>query len=109
MNLLADDFFIPQEIEDDGELLHGSLPIAHLGCGMFVHLVISGEARAELWLDDRISDNGVYPLDKEGFHHWYESWLDGSIAEFELYEQTRDFFLVKSCQLMGMDEQDMPS
>lgn len=87
--------------EDYALQVQGSLPLAHLGCGMMVRLVLSGENHGELWLDDRSSDYGIYLLDKQGFAHWYESWLDKELQAFEVYEETRDFIPCEVVRVKG--------
>jgi hypothetical protein len=57
------------------EFLNGTVPIAHLGCAMWVLLVLNGRHAGEVWLDDRASDGGILPLEPTGFDGWYLDWL----------------------------------
>jgi hypothetical protein len=66
-------------------LPHGSLLLAHTGCGCFDILVVNGEQRDAVWFYDT---QQLFPLGRRGkplsFLDWYESWLDGwlkSLAE----------------------------
>jgi len=59
----------------DVALVNGTIPIAHLGCAMWVRLVVSGPRRGEVWLDDRASDQGIFPLTPATFDAWYLAWL----------------------------------
>jgi hypothetical protein len=59
----------------DEALVDGTIPGAHLGCAMWFRLVVNGPFRGEVWLDDRTSDKGIYPLDPRSFGGWYLDWL----------------------------------
>lgn len=86
------------------EHVQGALPLADFGCGIDALLVVTGAARGTLWLDDRHSDNGVWPLalvdgkvdclhafdvayeggdpgalQRCDFVTWYNDWLDERI------------------------------
>ena len=61
-------------------LVNGSIPIAHLGCAMWVRLIVSGDRAGELWLDDRASDEGIYPVSPVRFIDWFLSWLGDAEA-----------------------------
>lgn len=85
------------------EHIQGTLVLGHAGCGMHYRLVVSGQVRGSVWLDDRGSDNGIWPMvleegrvsDLAGFSReenppdlpladfltWYEHWLNWKIAE----------------------------
>ncbi len=54
----------------------GSLIIAEFGCGAFFRLVMSGEARGQVWFDDRAGDGGLIP--GPDFRDWYLAWLESS-------------------------------
>lgn len=84
----------------DPQHVHGTLPLADFGCGIDALLVVNGAAHGTLWLDDRYSENGVWPLyvingvvdftpdlfleadeDEDtvahcSFAEWYAGWLD---------------------------------
>ncbi len=81
---------------------HGTLDIGSGGCTINYFLVVSGEERGNVWIDDRGADYGLWPLiihngrvscdygyleDNDfatlphvDFLTWYESWLDRCIA-----------------------------
>jgi hypothetical protein len=67
----------------------GSLMICDYGCGIVFRLIVTGDERGNIWLDDRANDNGVYPiLDPRTGQHidfctWYETWLDHSLRLLE--------------------------
>jgi hypothetical protein len=75
----------------------GCMSIVHEGCGTHDLLVVSGPERGHLWVSD---PNGMClsyaPLsgyhsswvetyargpERITFHHWYEQWVDASLAE----------------------------
>jgi hypothetical protein len=63
--------------------LTGALPLADLGCGWHVVLVVTGEEPGDLWL----AGEGFYPrMDRVDatrwptFLGWYEDWLDQALA-----------------------------
>lgn len=45
-----------------------------LGRGL-VRLVVTGSRAGEVWLDDRASRAGIYPLEPAPFIDWYLAWL----------------------------------
>lgn len=63
----------------------GILRLCNAGNGVFVNLVISGEARGEVWTDARMVHDGIYPGDPLHRHQhlrfldWYELWLDEAL------------------------------
>lgn len=77
----------------------GTITIATYGCGIDALLVITGEQREKIWIDDRCSDGGIYPCSLGfcdyfhgsepeefssedqalSFYVWYEDWLDRSL------------------------------
>ncbi len=79
----------------------GTLCLAHEGCGMYDFLVVSGEERGSIWIDDRCNNGGLSPLQSNrfpdrtnenalflrvnaahtSFLDWYEWWLDWSLRE----------------------------
>ena len=65
------------------------LRICHEGCGYFINLVVTGEQRGNLWLDGRVSEAGIFPIDYYGtgkpvkFLDWYLVWLDASIKKLQ--------------------------
>jgi hypothetical protein len=94
------------------EYMQGTLPLADCGCGVDVLLIITGEARGTLWLDDRCNDSGIWPLyvvdgkidhtigcaaghhraDTSAlqpcdFNVWYDVWLDERIDIHARYKR----------------------
>lgn len=82
--------------------IKGSKLFAYAGCTVYYRLVITGSERGNIWIDDRPSDNGVFPLnsttyeevidfyspERIDFFGWYNSWLDSTIVEMkELHDQ----------------------
>jgi hypothetical protein len=70
--------------EDEGERstlyqAAGTLVLCHEGCGILHLLVVTGPSRAQMWVDDRCNDQGLFPLGV-GFLDWYERWLDSTLA-----------------------------
>ena len=42
-------------------------------------LIVSGEARGQVWVDATVSDVGVFPI-APTFSDWYERWLDNLLV-----------------------------
>jgi hypothetical protein len=67
----------------------GSLMICDYGCGLAFRLIVSGDARGQIWLDDRANDSGLYPLGDPytakpvDFLAWYDQWLDHSLRSID--------------------------
>jgi SMI1 / KNR4 family (SUKH-1) len=80
----------------------GSLCIGSYGCSLLIHLVVSGEPRGGIWVDDFGSDNGIWPhgevcrcfFDNEDdyqqalrsgrrytFFEWYDEWLTTGLQQ----------------------------
>lgn len=65
----------------------GVLRICNFGCGIFINLVVKGQEYEYIWVDDRCSNNGIYPdhyfgnNEKIDFLSWYELWLDQSLKK----------------------------
>lgn len=83
-----------QGLVDDDELARqvhaltgGTLGLAHLGCGRYAVLVVSGPTLGCVWLDASDPGQGVHPLGL-GFLEWYRKWLDG---EMETLWKPADF------------------
>ena len=69
-------------------LVDGAFPIAHQGCAIRNYLVVSGDERGNVWVDDRANDNGIYPetlnsSSRVTFLEWYLSWLDEALAKVQ--------------------------
>jgi hypothetical protein len=60
------------------ELTHGAMPIASLGGGTQALLVVTGDQRGRIWIDDRGHDNGLAPEGGLDFEEWYRTWLRGA-------------------------------
>jgi hypothetical protein len=65
----------------------GSMRICHYGCAIYYLLVITGNEKVNIWADDRVDDEGIYPaLSKEpcgrlSILKWYGEWLDESLNQ----------------------------
>ncbi|BAO77209.1 SMI1/KNR4 family protein [Winogradskyella sp. PG-2] len=72
---------------DDSKWSDGMLKICHEGCGYFINIVITGKERGNMWLDARVYDGGIFPVnyykgkEKTNFTVWYLDWLNHSIDE----------------------------
>jgi hypothetical protein len=67
----------------------GSFLLAHYGCGIKAHLIVTGHERAKIWIEDLDSDLGI-TRKPYGFLDWYERWLDESLYEIRrLYYDNR--------------------
>lgn len=71
---------------DDAKWCDGMLRICHEGCGFFTNLIITGKESGNVWVDGRVSEQGIYPLQYKGKHtrlsftDWYLKWLEDSLA-----------------------------
>ena len=68
------------EITSAPGLADGAIPIAHLGCAIWLLLIVTGPERGTIWLDDRASDGGIRPAQLAGrnrltFDEVYSDWL----------------------------------
>ena len=72
---------------EDSKWTDGMLRICHEGCGTFSNIVITGEEKGNIWIDDRANDGGIYPVNHYAgkktttFFEWYINWLDDSIIK----------------------------
>lgn len=78
-------FELPEEALD--ESLDGALTIAEYGCGIFVALVVHGEASGQVWIDARY-ESGISPaVNAEerpmGFDEWWLRHMRGHLERFE--------------------------
>jgi hypothetical protein len=67
-------------------IMNGALPICHLGCATRQWLVVNGEQKGFVWVDDRVDEAGIYPLrggdgHQMTFSDWYMSWLESAFRE----------------------------
>ena len=60
----------------------GAMVICHHGCGILNILIVSGEEKGKIWVDDRCNGNGLNRV-SDSFYEWYSKWLDYSIASLE--------------------------
>lgn len=92
-----------KEVVPDGKLPQGTIAIATYGCGIDALLVVTGEQRGNIWIDDRSNDGGIYPFSDDcaafyhddpdalatvvdstpalSFYDWYNDWLDRSLSQ----------------------------
>ncbi len=65
----------------------GSLRVCHYGCAIYYLLIVTGLETGNIWVDDRASDGGIYPLTLTGqrmtFSQWYTDWLTNSINKLK--------------------------
>lgn len=58
---------------------HGTIPLAHHGCGYYDLLVVNGPDAGHIWFDGRAADGPISPhTDDDGritFDRWYLTWL----------------------------------
>jgi hypothetical protein len=69
------------------ELVDGAIPIADMGSGLRVLLVVSGPEAGTIWEDRRADYDGIVPaIDCHGIHvsfdSWYMAWLDTGIEKY---------------------------
>jgi hypothetical protein len=70
----------------DGALMNGAIPIAELGCGLQLWLVLTGPEAGNVWYDRRSEYGGIEPLSAPGservtFLQWYVSWLEKALEK----------------------------
>ena len=64
----------------------GILRICNYGCGASLNLVVNGQGKGNIWVDDRANDGGIYPdtyfgqTGKTNFLDWYLLWLELSLS-----------------------------
>ncbi|MEZ5944475.1 MAG: SMI1/KNR4 family protein [Planctomycetaceae bacterium] len=65
--------------------IDGAIPIADLGCGQSLLLVVTGSELGNLWYDDRADHVGISPMLKDGnrvrFNQWYTGWLNCALDQ----------------------------
>lgn len=65
----------------------GLLRICNYGCGVSMNLVVNGAEYGNIWVDDRVSDGGIYPdpyfgqTQRTQFLDWYILWLNISLKK----------------------------
>jgi hypothetical protein len=71
------------------EYTAGSLRVCHCGCAIYYLLVVTGPQSGRIWVDDRASDQGIYPALEAGtgrplsFSDWYGDWLKTSLSSLD--------------------------
>jgi len=71
----------------DNKFVNGLLRISNFGCGVRMNLVVNGNEKGNIWVDDRTNHNGLFPdpyfetTERLDFLKWYEMWLDISLKE----------------------------
>ncbi len=75
-------------------VIQGAIPIAELGCGQMLLLVVSGLQRGYLWNDSRVDHCGIEPAtDANGTPFTFGSWL---LESLEKAEQSKPVLKIKS-------------
>jgi len=58
---------------------HGTIPLAHQGCGYYDLLVVNGPDVGHIWFDGRAADGPISPyignVGRVTFDRWYLNWL----------------------------------
>ena len=75
----------------DYKFIQSTITIAHYGCGMFAKLVMTGEQRGNIWMDDRSNDGGIYPFERNICYFLHESKQD-NVNEDEDMQQPLCFY-----------------
>ncbi|WP_153038989.1 hypothetical protein [Bacillus cereus] len=65
--------------------------LCHEGCGFYQVIVLTGEYKGTIWIDNRVSDIGFVPLLRKedsglktvGLLEWYEDWIDSGAKGME--------------------------
>lgn len=74
----------------DNKHITGSIRLSHYGCAIYYFLVVTGEEKGFVWVDDRANDYGLYSAvsqktkEKMSFSVWYHEWLRESLAHSKL-------------------------
>ncbi|WP_336769605.1 hypothetical protein [Bacillus bombysepticus] len=85
-------------IEDfEGKIMR----LCHEGCGCYQVVVLTGDYKGMVWIDNRASDSGLVPLLRKdgsglrtvGLLEWYEEWIDSGAKGMkdmfpEIFENT---------------------
>ena len=70
----------------DPKYINGTIIVAEYGCGIQARLVITGEERGNIWIDDRTNEAGIYPLTM----HYAAFFHDDPDIEADLYESVEE-------------------
>jgi hypothetical protein len=81
------EYFNPYDVDEatpDNECFFdqhicGSIALSHHGCGYFDRLVITGPQAGQVWIDSRVSDQGIEPTGRD-FFEWYYGWLSDALG-----------------------------
>ena len=68
-------------------LIDGTIAISDLGCGMGQLLVVTGERKGTVWVDERMDGEGIVALKDKNrepltFSNWYLEWLEDNLKKF---------------------------
>lgn len=62
--------------------LNGSIYLFDYGCNIRGILIVNGQKKGEIWVDDRANGNGIFPTNTT-FNKWFNNLLDDKILAFE--------------------------
>jgi protein involved in ribonucleotide reduction len=80
-----------------GKFVSGAIRISHYGCGIMYMLVVSGQEKGHIWVDDRCSEYGIYPaVESLSFEKWYMDWLEESISNIQPVKKSVFDFLLNT-------------
>ncbi len=86
-----------EKIVNDLSFWNGALPIANYGCGIEVVLIVSGQCKGQVWVNDFANLMGLFPVHTTNdldsrltFREWYEVWLDYCTAKMQGIETLRE-------------------
>ena len=69
---------------------NGAIRICHYGCAVHFFLIVNGKEFGNVWIDDRASDNGLFPAlskntgQRMTFSDWYYEWIENSLNELRI-------------------------
>jgi hypothetical protein len=69
---------------------NGAIRICHYGCAVHFFLIVNGKEFGNVWIDDRTSDKGLFPVlskatgQRMSFSDWYYEWIESSLNELEI-------------------------
>ena len=81
-NLAEDSILADEHAYFGNNWVQGSMRLCNYGCGAYCILVVTGQARGQIWLDYRSGDQGIFPIAND-FLTWYEQWLERSFTELK--------------------------
>jgi hypothetical protein len=80
---LAAAFRYEEKVEQHKGPLPGLMPLADLGCGSVVALVVSGPLSGRIWVDARRDTGVLHPEEDLDFLGWMSRWLDAAEHEVD--------------------------